>query len=121
MSIYSLNLNSFKQDFSIKGDNKKIYGEVHTPFSLIIDMFDMIPQFFFKNPQFTWLDPCAGKGYFSIILYKKLFISLSNIIIDPIDRHTHIITKMIYINEINPEFISLLKNLFGEKSKKIRW
>lgn len=116
MSIYSLNLNNFQQDFSIKGDNKKLYGEVHTPFNLIIDMFDMIPQSFFKNPQFTWLDPCAGKGYFSIILYKKLFMSLSNIIIDPIDRHTHIITKMIYINEINPEFISLLKNLFGEKS-----
>ena len=54
-----------------------MYGEVHTPFTLIVDMFDMMPISFFKNPQFTWLDPCAGKGYFSIILYKKLFMNLS--------------------------------------------
>ena len=116
MSIYFLNLNTFKQDFSIKNDNKKIYGEVHTPFTLIADMFDMIPEKIFLNPQFTWLDPCAGKGYFSIILYKKLFLSLSTIITDPVQRHNHIINKMIYINEINSEFIPLLKNLFGEKS-----
>ena len=50
--------------------------------------------------------------FFNHFIYKKTFSkSLSNIIIDPI-RHTHIITKMIYINEINPEFIPLLKNLF---------
>ena len=50
-----------------------MYGEVHTDFKLINDMFEMIPNSYFKNPNLTWLDPCAGKGYFSIILYKKLF------------------------------------------------
>ncbi len=116
MSIYFLNLNNYKQDFSIKGNNKALYGEVHTPFHLIIDMFDMIPDIFFANPNLTWLDPCSGKGFFSIILYKKLFKSLSSSIFDPIVRHNHIITNMIYINEINSEFIPLLKKLFGENS-----
>lgn len=116
MSIFSLNLNTFKQDFTILGKNKEIYGEVHTPFSLIKDMFDFIPNKYFQNKNLKWLDPCTGKGYFSIFLYKKLFIGLQNIIKDEQLRHTHIITNMIYIIEINSEFIPLLKNIFGEKS-----
>ena len=39
MSIFSLDLNTFKQDFSILNNNKEMYGEVHTDFKLINDMF----------------------------------------------------------------------------------
>ena len=76
----------------------------------------MIPQNNFENPDLTWLDPCAGKGYFCIILYKKLFDGLSQVIADPKIRHTHIITKMIYMVELNIEFIPILKKMFGEIS-----
>ena len=116
MSIFSLDINAFKQDFSILKNNKEMYGEVHTDFKLINDMFDMIPQNYFENPDLTWLDPCAGKGYFCIILYKKLFDGLSQVIADPKIRHTHIITKMIYMVELNIEFIPILKKMFGEIS-----
>ena len=116
MSIFSLDLNTFKQDFSILNNNKEMYGEVHTDFKLINDMFEMIPNSYFKNPNLTWLDPCAGKGYFSIILYKKLFKGLSKVITDPHTRHNHIITEMIYMIELNIEFIPFLKKMFGEKS-----
>ena len=116
MSIFSLEINAFRQDFSILKNNKEMYGEVHTDFKLINDMFDMIPQNYFENPELTWLDPCAGKGYFCIILYKKLFNGLSQVIVDPKIRHTHIITKMIHMIELNIEFIPILKKMFGEIS-----
>lgn len=116
MSIYHTNLNFFTQNFDISGNNKAIYGEVHTDFKLINEMLQLIPNEFFKNPDLTWLDPCTGRGYFSMVLYKKLFFHLSKVIINPEERHNHIITKMIYMVEINNEFIPTLKKMFGEKS-----
>ena len=37
-------------------------------------------------------------------------------ILDDDERHNHIITKMMYMIEINPEHIPVLKTLFGEKA-----
>ena len=109
-------LNNIIQDFSVLDTNKKQFGEVHTDFTLITKILDLIPKKYYKNPDLKWLDPCAGRGYFSIILSNKLFKGLSKIIPDKESRKKHIIEKMLYINEINTDYISLLKDLFGEKS-----
>ena len=111
-----MDLSTFKQDFDSSSQNKELYGEVHTDFALINKMLDLIPLKYYSNPKLTWLDPCCGRGYFTIILYKKLFSSLEEIIPHPLERHNHIISKMIYMIEINSSYIPILKNLFGENS-----
>jgi tRNA1(Val) A37 N6-methylase TrmN6 len=116
MSIYSLNLSTFKQDFECKPENKEIFGEVSTDFILVNKILNLLPQNLFENPKLKWLDPCAGKGYFSIVLYKRLFKSLQTEIQEPRKRHHHIIQNMIYMVELNPCHLSELYKLFGENA-----
>ena len=53
--------------------------EVHTDFKIVEKMLNLIPVRYFKDPTLKWLDPCAGRGYFAMILYKKLFNHLKQI------------------------------------------
>ena len=76
MSINSINLSTFKQTFIVDEQNKKMYGEVSTDFHLVNSILDLLPPRLFKDPNLKWLDPCAGRGYFSMVLYKRLFKSL---------------------------------------------
>lgn len=56
--------------------NKSVYGEVHTPFYFIREMFSALPKSLFLDKTKKWLDPCAGRGYFAQILYEYfLFFS----------------------------------------------
>ena len=114
MSIYNKNIDTITQYFDVSDSNKHIYGEVNTDFILINKMLDLLPETVFKDKNKKWLDPCCGKGYFSIVLYQRLFKSLP--ITDPIERHSHIIEKMIYMIEINGEHLNELYKLFGEKA-----
>ena len=116
MSVYDIDINTYEQDFTITEGNKEINGEVHTSFEIINEMLDLIPNKYFENPNLKWLDPCTGRGYFCIVLYKRLFEGLKNFYPDDKQRHNHIITNMIFMTEINSTFIPLLKQLFGEKS-----
>lgn len=113
MNIFGIDIETFEQDF--KTNNKEKNGEVHTDFKLINDMLDLIPKKCFTNPTLKWLDPCAGRGYFGMVLYKRLFLSLKKVIPDEKERHTHIVEQMIYMIEVNIEFIPILIKLFGEK------
>ena len=99
-----------------KKENKELYGEVFTPFSFTSKILDVIPEDTFKNPNLTWLDPGAGTGNFSIILYFKLLKNLEIEIQDIEERKNHIIKNMIYMVEIQYENCLKLKNLFGEES-----
>jgi len=116
MSIYTLDLRTFKQNFDCKKENKERYGEVNTDFNLINQMLDLLPRKLFTNPKLKWLDPCAGQGYFPMVLYQRLFKSLQTKIKAPKKRHEHIIKNMIYMIEINGEHIPCLYSLFGENA-----
>ena len=113
MSIYLQNLALFKQDFNSKHENKEKYGEVHTDFILIDRILDLLPQELFLDTTLKWLDPCAGRGYFSMILYKRLFSSLRTKIRAPKKRHRYIIENMIFMIEVNSEHIPSLYETFG--------
>ncbi len=113
MSIYLQNLEEFKQDFSCKKGNKEKYGEVNTDFILVNRILDLLPTYLFDDPTLKWLDPCTGKGYFSMILYKRLFKSLQTKIKAPKKRHQHIIKNMIYMVELNSDHIPTLYKIFG--------
>jgi len=97
-------------------ENKELYGEVFTPFSLIKEMLNLIPEKVYENPDLTWLDPGAGSGNFSIFLYFKLLEALIIKIPNLEERKTHIIENMIYMVELRPENIAILKHLFGENA-----
>jgi tRNA1(Val) A37 N6-methylase TrmN6 len=112
MSIRNLDINTYPQLFNVSLQNKHKFGEVNTDFALIYKILELIPKHKFTNPNLKWLDPCCGSGYFSIVLYKLLYKHIP--IIDDDERHTHIITNMIHMVEINPEHIPVLKTLFGE-------
>lgn len=116
MSINSINLSTFKQTFIVDEQNKKMYGEVSTDFHLVNRILDLLPSTLFENPNLKWLDPCAGRGYFSMVLYKRLFKSLQNKIKSEELRHKHIIQNMIWMIELNPEHIPSLHAIFGKEA-----
>ena len=119
MSIQTINRENYKQELTINIDNKNNYGEIFTPFKLINDMFNMIPIEYFKDENKKWLDAGAGTGYFSIVLYWKLYDNLEYKINNNEERHEHIIKNMIFLSEINKINIKHLIHLFGDDANII--
>ena len=103
MSISIQFLSNFKQNLISKKENKERYGEVFTNFTLIDKMLDLLPQELFENPDLKWLDPCAGTGYFMMKVYERLMKGLSAKKKALKKRHHHIITKQLYMVEVNDE------------------
>jgi len=116
MSIQHIDLSEFTQIFDISNNNKAIYGEVHTDFTIVNKILDLIPSHYYENKSLTWLDPCSGRGYFPMVLYKKLYQGLSSIIPDNNSRSNHILKRNIFINEVNLQHKKVLLELFGEKN-----
>lgn len=104
-----------KQDLSIVLENKQNFGEVHTPYSFIERMFELFPEDIFDDPERKWLDPGAGKGYFSLYLYDKLMKSLEKSFPNYEKRREHILSNMIWMIEINPIHIETIEKAFGTK------
>ena len=57
------------QKLTVDKTNKALYGEIHSPFSLIEEMTNILPKDVFSNKDLRWLDPGCGRGYFSIYVY----------------------------------------------------
>lgn len=95
------------------------YGIIYTPFDLVEQQLNQIPEEYFQNPDLKWLDTGAGIGNYSIILFKRLYIGLSNVIKDSKKRTNHIINKMIFMVEVFSPHIKHLENIFGKKSNII--
>ena len=108
----------YKNDIFIKttSENKQLYGEVKTPFGFVEKVMKIIPINTYKDPHLKWLDPGSGAGNFSIILYFNLMKYLEPIIMEPNLRHKHIIENMIYMVELIPENVIILKKIFGENA-----
>lgn len=116
MSIFHLDISTYKQQLKVSQYNKQFYGEVNTRFSLINKMLDFLPSELFCNPCLKWMDPGCGSGYFSMLIYKRLYNSLEYVISDNIKRHKHIIENMLFMCELNKEHIQDLRLLFGENA-----
>lgn len=105
-------MNLPKQNLEVNIYNKHNFGEVHTPYTIIEKMFNLLPDAIFRNPRKKWLDPCAGRGFFSIFLLEKLMVGLANQIPNKAERRDHILSNMIWVCELNQEHIPHLKNIF---------
>lgn len=113
MAIRTIDRLDYQQNLSTQQDKKVAYGEIFTPFSMIKEMFDMLPTTVFTNPNAKWLDAGAGTGFFSMFLFWKLDIGLASAIPERNERQDHIIKNMLYMIEIQEENASILRNLFG--------
>ena len=120
MAICTLDIVSYKQNLTVSKEKKHEFGEIFTPFSLIHNMFDMLPKTAFSNPNTKWLDPGAGTGFFSMILFQKLNEGLKQHIPDIEKRHWYIINEMMYMVEIQPSNITKLRALFGTNANIIK-
>jgi len=85
---------------------KKKFGEVMTPISLVEDMLDKLPKEVWSNPELKWLDNCNGVGIFPCVVVERLMDGLSDWEKDEEKRYRHIMENMIYVAELQP------KNMF---------
>lgn len=108
-------MSEFKQEFEIPQEFRYKYGEINTPFFLIEKILNLIDDYEFTLPNKKWLDIGSGCGYFSIILYIKLFKGLESKIKNPHERSNHIIKNMMYMSEIRTENWEKLEELFGKE------
>ena len=97
-------LEDYEFDIRASPDDKFQYGEIFSPLGLIKDMFAMLPAGAFNNPDARWLDPGAGTGHFSLVLYHRLMDGLFESIPNCSERRQHIISKMLYMVEIYPDW-----------------
>ena len=92
---------------------KQSHGAIFTSFSFIETMFSLFDKEMFDREDYKWCDLGCGLGYFSIVLYFKLMTGLSSKIPDKDERSTHILEKMIYMIDVQHEYETHLKTLFG--------
>lgn len=102
-----------------KEHEKKEYGEVFTPLSLVREMLDGITTYadskFWSNPDLKILDPAAGIGNFPLIAYEKLMKGLERKIPKEEARRKHILENMLYMIELNPVNVRIMKRIFNDK------
>ena len=106
-----------------KEHEMKEYGEVFTPLSLVEEMLGAITTYtdknFWKNPDLKILDPAAGIGNFPLIAYEKLMNGLKQKIPNEEKRRKHILENMLYMIELNPVNVRIMKRIFNGKIYKL--
>jgi hypothetical protein len=109
-------LEFYKEKSQIREKQKKELGEVFTPIGLIDELLDALPKSVWTNPDLRWLDPAAGLGQFSAIIYIRLMKSLEKKIPNPNSRKTHILKNMLFMVELNKKSVASLKQIFGSSA-----
>lgn len=107
----------FRKYVPIGQVEKKSFGEVFTPFTLVNEMLDTLPVEVWSNPNLKWADLCNGMGNFMIIVVKRLMIGLESWEPNEVKRYRHIIEKMIYVAELQPKNMFLWMLSIDPKSK----
>ena len=96
------------------------YGIVYTPDNLVDKILDLIPTYYFKDPNLKWLDIGAGNGAFSINLFNRLMKNLENNFFNIETRKNHIIKNMLFMIEIYPLHVEKLHNIFSNLENNIK-
>jgi hypothetical protein len=98
-------------DYNTK-EKIRIKGEVFTPFDLIEEMLDKLPENIWYDPEKTWIDPAAGLGNFFAVVVERLMKGLKKKIPNEKERFKNIIERQLYFVELNPESARLIKEIF---------
>jgi hypothetical protein len=115
MSVADIN-EKIIEHLNIREEEKNKFGEVFTPVKLIDEILDNLPKEVWTNPKLTWFDPANGIGNFPMIIYKRLMDSLSSWEPNVKKRSNHILTNMLFMNELNPKNVKISKKLFGSNA-----
>ena len=110
-------INLIDSYIGISESEKKLLGEVFTPFKLINEMLDTLPKEVWSNPHLKWLDPANGIGNFPIIIVERLMEGLKDFEPDYDKRYKHIMENMIYVCDINPKNMFIFFNLFNPDNR----
>jgi hypothetical protein len=86
---------------------RKKFGEVMTPISLVREMLNTLPKEVWSNPDLKWLDPCNGAGTFPYVIIYMLMNGLSEWEPDTEKRYKHIVENMIYTCELQSRNVFL--------------
>ena len=97
----------------VRPGEKKEFGEVFTPVSLINEMLNKLPEHVWTNRDLKWLDPAAGIGNFPMVVYERLMCGLESVIPTSSERRDHIIQNMLYMVEFNRESCDEITRTFG--------
>jgi hypothetical protein len=104
------------EHLTIRTEEKDKFGEVFTPSSLIHEILDQLPIEVWSNPDLSWFDPANGIGNFPMIIYTRLMVSLTKWEPNKTKRSNHILTKMLFMNELNPKNVKISRKLFGKNA-----
>lgn len=77
-----------------------------TPIDCVEEMICKIPESFWKKKTLKILDPCCGCGNFPIVIYYKLL---------KYHHREHILTNMLYFNDLNITRTNVLKKIFDSE------
>jgi len=105
-----------EDNLNIRTLEKNKFGEVGTPQILIDELLDHLPKNVWTNSSLTWLDPAAGMGNFTMLIYERLFAGLAKEFPNTKTRHNHIVEKMLYMVEINKSSTKKLFEIFGKNA-----
>jgi hypothetical protein len=97
-------INRFVKDGEVE---KKKFGEVMTPISLVREMLNTLPKEVWSNPNLKWLDPANGAGTFPFVVICNLMNGLKKWEEDPEKRYKHIVENMIYTCELQSRNVFL--------------
>lgn len=97
----------------MRDNEKDKWGEVFTPVRLIEELLEHIPAKVWTDPSLRWLDPAAGTGHFGGLIFLKLMQTLSPSMPDSRHRAHHILKNMLFMVELNPSNVAVLRRRFG--------
>jgi hypothetical protein len=112
----------------ISTTEKKLMGEVFTPFALIEELLDTLPKEFWENKDQKILDPCNGIGNFPAILIHRFMDGfkhpdgwetkgLGDIILNEEERYKWIVENMLYICELQPKNMFIYLRIYDPDNK----
>lgn len=76
-------------------------GEVFTSLALVDEMLDRLPAAVWHDPTLKWLDPAAAFGQFPLRVFWRLYGGLKGRIPGDEARAKHIVSKMLFLVDIN--------------------
>ena len=100
---------------------KKKFGEVFTPMTLVNEMIDKLDVCYtktygksiFVEKDFKWFDSTAGMGNFPISVYLKLMEGLKIQFPLESERKKHILENMLYMSELNKKNVFIINQIFN--------
>lgn len=99
--------NFYNNSLNLDKSLVKTSNDEPTPIECVEEMLSKIPTTVLENPNLKWLDPCCGCGNFFVVAYHLL---------SRYHTREHILSNMLYFNDINEERLEVVKKVFGEKS-----